>query len=109
LPAQVKPGALWPLAVNKTISARYFGPSPRSPKILVTIDLSYCVERYERVNTPAGSFDAFLMVARQKAFGGADETILREWYAPSLGVIVKYDYRQSAGEGMVAEATSIER
>jgi hypothetical protein len=38
-----------------------------------------------------------------------DATILREWYAPSLGVIVKYDYRQPDGEGMVAEATSIER
>ena len=105
----MKPGALWPLTVNKTISARYFGPSQRSPKNLVTIDLSYRVERYERVDTPAGSFDAFLVVARQKAFGGADETILREWYAPALGVIVKYDYRQPDGAGMVAEATSIER
>lgn len=108
-PVQVKPRALWPLAVNKTIAARYFGPSQRSSRTLVTIDLSYRVERYERLDTSAGRFDAFLVVARQKAIGGSSEIVLREWYAPSPGVIVKYDYRQADGGGEVAEATSISR
>jgi hypothetical protein len=65
----------------------------------IDLDMTYAVERAERVSVPAGEFEAFVL-ARTQAFtdGGtvSRRDTTRIWYAPALHFWVKIESESSA-------------
>ncbi|MBL8663005.1 MAG: hypothetical protein JNM29_09275 [Candidatus Odyssella sp.] len=63
------------------------------------LDMTYAVERAERVGVPAGEFDTFVL-ARTQVFGAggtvARRDVTRIWYAPELRWWVKIETSSSA-------------
>jgi hypothetical protein len=63
------------------------------------LDMTYAVERAERVSVPAGEFDTFVL-ARTQAFTGGGTVSRRDttriWYAPALRWSVKIENESSA-------------
>ena len=67
------------------------------------------IERYERVATRAGTFDAFVVSFEQDGISHRYKGTFRQWYAPAPGVTVKFDLADSDGSNLSAEAVSIHR
>lgn len=106
---QVKPWTLWPLAVGKKISARYDGPG-QDPGFSGSWTVTITVEKFEKVTTKAGTFDAFVVAYQSDQIGRSFRTILRNWYAPDPGVTVKFDYStNNETQRSNGEAISIKR
>lgn len=103
--SQLKPWTLWPLAVGKKISGRYdgagAGPYDGSWLYEVTVD------GYEKVTTKAGTFDVFAVTRKEEALSHSFKSTLRHWYAPEIGVVVKYSYSTSSGTSRASDATAI--
>ena len=63
------------------------------------LDMTYAVERAERVRVPAGEFDTFVL-ARIQAFSGGGTVVRRDtsriWYAPELRWWVKIETSSTA-------------
>jgi hypothetical protein len=101
--AQLKAGAV------RTFPAKLrFEPNPAVPTLAngqpnraysVDLDMTYAVERAERVSVPAGEFDTFVL-ARTQAFTGGGTVSRRDttriWYAPALRFWVKIESESSA-------------
>lgn len=105
---QIKPSTLWPLAVGKKISARYDGPG-QDPGFSGSWMFTITIEKYERLTTKAGTFDAFLVVNQSEQIGRTFKTTRRQWYAPDPGVTVKFETIVNGLSQASAEATSIRR
>lgn len=78
------------------------------------LDMTYAVERAERVSVPAGEFDTFVLSRTQAFSGGGSVTrrdITRIWYAPELRWWVKIETSSSAAGVPVigGDAISIKR
>lgn len=76
------------------------------------LDMTYSVERAERVSVPAGAFDTFVL-ARTQAFIGRDREVMRRdttriWYAPELRWWVKIENESSAAGAPKATGIAIE-
>ena len=90
----------WPLWVGKTWSCR-FVDRVRGGQAL-TMQADYHVEGLDRVEVPAGTFEALRVVRRLRlAEPGAENRFLTRtqvaWYAPELGIEV----RQLLGDTLV--------
>lgn len=105
---QVKPSTLWPLSVGKKISARYDGPGD-NPGFSGSWTFTITVEKYERLMTKAGPFDAFLVVNQSEQIGRSFKTIRRQWYAPDPGVTIKFETITNGTLQSSGEAASIRR
>ncbi len=63
------------------------------------LDMTYAVERAERVSVPAGEFDTFVLMRTQAYTGGGTVTrrdTTRIWYAPELRWWVKIETSSTA-------------
>lgn len=105
---QMKPSRLWPLTVGKKISARYTGANTLGSGTGVW-DFTISVDGYEKVTTPAGTFDAFVVTNKQESLSGNFKSTWRNWYAPEAGVTVKFEYSNNQGSSSKGDAISIKR
>lgn len=103
---QVKPQTIWPLAVGKKLSARYDGAATIGSYTGSWI-FTYTVEKYERITTKAGTFDAFLITRLQDRIDGTFKEKWSQWYALEPGITVRYDYWNSQGRTNKGDAVSI--
>lgn len=76
------------------------------------LDMSYAVERTERVKVPADEFDTFVLL-RTQAFADAAGRVIRRdvsriWYAPALRWWVKIEQSSSALAGVTTTGVAIE-
>jgi hypothetical protein len=76
------------------------------------LDMSYAVERAERVSVPAGDFDSFVLL-RTQAFADSSGRISRRdlsriWYAPALRWWVKIEQSSSTIPGLTSTGVAIE-
>jgi hypothetical protein len=104
---QLKPSTLWPLTVGKKISGLYDGPGTTRQSGRWTN--TFTVEKFEKISTKAGTFDAFVVVWQQDGVTHYFKSTLRQWYAAGPGVIVKFDYNDTEGLTTNGEATSIKQ
>lgn len=75
------------------------------------LDMTYAVERAERVSVPAGDFDAFVLMRTQAYTGGGTVTrrdTTRIWYAPELRWWVKIETSSTAAGVPVITGVAIE-
>lgn len=105
---QMKPSSLWPLTVGKKISARYTGENTLGTGTGVW-DFTISVDGYEKVTTPAGTFDTFVVTNRQESLSSNFKSTWRQWYAPEPGVTVKFEYSNNQGTSSKGDAISIKR
>jgi hypothetical protein len=105
---QVKPSALWPLAVGKKVGGMYDGPSSTT-SYRGTWEITLLVEKAERISTPAGAFDTLVVLQRQQALSHSFKSEFRQWYAPQLGVHVRFQYSDNNAQSATADATSIKQ
>jgi hypothetical protein len=84
---QVKPWTLWPLSVGKKITGRFDGEGTTGPG---SWSETITVDSYEKLTTRAGTFDVFLVTHQEEAISHKYRSTLRQWYAPALGVAVKF-------------------
>ena len=80
---------------------------PKASKGTFTSDVS--VVAYEKINVPAGEFDAFKLVEKRAMRGVAIDvqTNLTSWYAPAANAIVKSVYvNPSLGSTLTTELVS---
>jgi hypothetical protein len=105
---QTRAWTLWPLQVGKKITGRYDGaggdPGDWGSWLYTTE-----VEKYERISTDAGDFDAFVIAQKEEALGDTFKGVSREWYVPALGVSVKTTYSDNQGSDEWQEAVSISK
>lgn len=103
---QVKPQAIWPLSVGKKLSARYDGAATIG-SYQGSWTFTYTVDKYERITTKAGTFDAFLITRLQDRIDGTFKEKWSQWYAPEPGVVVRYDYWNNQGRTNKGDAVAI--
>jgi hypothetical protein len=103
---QVKPQTIWPLSVGKKISARYDGAATVG-SYQGSWTFTYTVEKYEKITTKAGTFDAFLITRLQDGIGSTFREKWSQWYAPELGISVRYDYWNNQGRTNKGDAVAI--
>lgn len=100
---QLKPWTLWPLAVGKKLSARYDGAGGSAFQGAWLIEAT--VDGYERITTKIGTFDTFVVTRKEEALSHSFKSTLRHWYAPELGVVIKYSVSDSQGTNRASDAT----
>jgi hypothetical protein len=105
---QLKAETLWPLAVGKKIVARYDGAgslagSQGSWQNVVTVD------SYEKVTTKAGTFDVFVVTKQEEALSHKYRSTFKQWYAPALGVSVKFSFTDNNGANRSGELVTIQQ
>lgn len=103
---QTKPWDLWPLTVGKKMTGRFDGPGS-DPGFTGSWLYTTVVEKQERLRTPAGVFDVFVVARKEEALGGTFKSTMREWYAPKLGVSVKTSYSDNNAVDNAQEAVAI--
>jgi hypothetical protein len=75
------------------------------------LDMTYAVERAERVSVPAGAFDTFVLLRTQAFAGGGTVTrrdTTRIWYAPELRWWVKIETSSTAAGAPVITGVAVE-
>jgi len=104
--SQVKPWTFWPLAVGKKFTGQFSGAG-NTPGYQGTWDDTAVVERFEKVVTKAGTFDAFVVTKKEQALSHNYKSTSTAWYAPEPGVIVKYTFTDNQGINRSSEAIAI--
>lgn len=91
----------FPLSVGKSWSSLYQTTVPSGAKLRAEMQVK--VESWEKVKVPAGEFDAFRLRGtgwnNGVSFTGSLRMEQTLWYAPSIGRMVRSDYRDWAGSG----------
>ncbi len=75
------------------------------------LDMTYAVERAERVSVPAGEFDTFVLMRTQAFTGGGTVSrrdTTRIWYAPELRWWVKIETSSTAAGAPVITGVAID-
>ena len=103
---QVKSSTLWPLTVGKKLTGRYEGVGTDSTGTGSWSE-TVTVDSYEKLTTKAGTFDVFVITRKEDALSSTFKSTLRQWYAPALGVTVKFTFVNNSGANRAAEAVSI--
>lgn len=102
---QLKPWTLWPLHVGKKLTGRFDGTGGNA-SYQGTWYYTVNVDAYERLSVKAGTFDTFV-VSRTEEGANKYRSTLKQWYAPSLGVTVKYSFTDNQGANRSADVISI--
>ncbi|MEM1299148.1 MAG: hypothetical protein AAGH68_07680 [Pseudomonadota bacterium] len=93
--------ALWPLETGKT--AAFLRTAPNGDKARVVIR----VAGRETLETPAGSFDTYLMEGRVNHLtGAAYDANVKAWWAPDPGWVVRATGSDSTGRSLSSEVVS---
>lgn len=103
---QLKPEALWPLAIGKKLVGRYDGAGAQGQG---SWQNTITVEGYEKVTTKAGTFDAFVVTKVEEGLSNKYRSSTKVWYAPELAVTVKFTFTNSSGANLSGELVSIKQ
>lgn len=87
--------ALIPLEVGKKVTFQLTGADDKG--IQTNWINTLAVEKYEKTETPAGTFDAFVILYRQQLFAGGGAWERRFWYSPEVGYVVNSKYTMVQG------------
>jgi hypothetical protein len=86
---------LVPLAVGKSVSFQNAGADDKGNN--VTWTETFAVEKYETVETRAGTWPCFVILHREQIMSGTGTFEKRWWYSPEVGYAVKFTYRTVQG------------
>ena len=103
---QLKPWTLWPLSVGKKLSGRYDGAG-NTPGFQGSWLNEVTVDGFEKITTKAGTFDVFVVTKKEEALSHQYKSTWRQWYAPELGVSVKFTFSDNQGTNRASEAVAI--
>jgi hypothetical protein len=104
---QIKPWTLWPLTVGKKINGRFDGVGNSIAFGHGSWRQTITVDAYERITVKAGTFDVFVISRYEEGINNSTRRMLRAWYAPVPGVVVKGTLTESGGPGGSLELASI--
>ena len=85
----------WPLAVGKAWTAKYRYLNQATGQA-TDVQFEVRVESYEKVGTPAGSFDTYRISMTSPM------AKLTRWYSPKLGILVKDRFERTAANPLGA-------
>jgi len=103
---KIKSSSLWPLTVGKKLTGRYEGVGDNTTGT-GSWNETITVDSYEKVTTKAGTFDVFVVTRKEDSLSSNYKSTARSWYAPTLGVTVKFTFVNNNGTNRAAEAVSI--
>lgn len=103
---QVKPWTLWPLSVGKRINGRYDGAGSVAGYSGTWFE-TVSVDAFETIVTKAGRFDVFVVTRKEEAVSHRFRSTFRQWYAPALGMTVKFSFEDNQGTNRASEAIAI--
>jgi hypothetical protein len=86
---------LVPLQVGKTVQFQKAGADDKGNN--VTWLETYSVEKYEKHETPAGPFDAFVILWTEQIQHGTGTWESRWWYSPQTGCVLRFKFRNVQG------------
>jgi hypothetical protein len=85
-----------PLQVGKSITYETSGASNSGSDGAWTYKVS--IERFENVSTPAGKFPSYVILSVENSFSAGGSRLERRWwYSPTVGHIVKFEYKLISG------------
>jgi hypothetical protein len=94
---------LWPLAPGKQVSFLRTAPDGQQARVLIR------VAGRETVETPAGTFDAWLLDGRvENVTGPRHSAQVRAWWAPDPGWVVRAEGGDSLGNALSSQAVAID-
>ncbi len=89
---------LWPLEKGKRVVFLRTAPDGQRARIVITVAGS------ERITTPAGSFDTYILDGRLENIGGPTYSAqVRAWWAPGRGWVVRAKGGDSSGNSLSSE------
>jgi hypothetical protein len=95
--------ALWPLAPGKQVTFLRTAPDGQQARVMIRV-----IGR-ETIETPAGSFDAWLLDGRvENVTGPRRSAQVRAWWAPEPGWVVRAEGGDSLGNTLSSEAVAID-
>lgn len=97
-----KYNGLWPLAIGKTVSFARTRERDGN-KWLHTIS----VVKIEKVSTPAGNFEAYVVEEQARSTSGNWSATSRHWWAPAIGYIVRSEEAENDGKWSKSSLTAI--
>lgn len=106
---QVKPWTLWPLTVGKKLTGRFDGVGSNPGFGGGTWYETVTVDAHEKLTTKAGVFDVFVVTRNEEAISHRYKSTFRQWYAPDLGMTVKFSFTDNQGAKRAGEAVAIRR
>jgi hypothetical protein len=86
---------LVPLEVGKKLEFQVSGADDKGQPTNWLNTLA--VEKYEKTTSPAGTFDAFVILSQTRLFSGGGTWERRFWYAPDVGYVVNSKYTMVQG------------
>ena len=96
-------GALWPLQPGKQVRFRRIDAGGQAAEVTISVTGT------ERLATPLGEFETYVLDGRIQHVGGAPYSAqMRSWWAPGLGWVIKTaggDSRGNTFESQIADFT----
>lgn len=86
---------LLPLHVGKSVQFQKAGGDDKGNS--VTWQETYSIEKYEKHETPAGTFDAFVILWTEQIQNGSGTWESRWWYSPQTGCVLRFQFRNVQG------------
>lgn len=97
-----KYAALWPLEVGKEVTFLRWRAAGSKSQITIIVSGT------ETVTTPAGTFDTYVLTGKIKNIeGNRWSASVTDWWAPSVGWIVKKQTKETDGDFSKLEVTEI--
>jgi hypothetical protein len=94
-------GIVQPLEVGRSSEGVYQGRNPAGAQFRIKLEST--VAAREKLATPAGEFDAFRIESRGYlsglSFQGGFAFVQKQWYAPAIDRIVRYEYKEQRTMG----------
>ena len=95
--------ALWPLETGKQVSFLRTEPDGSQDRVVIS------VAGIERIETPAGGFDTYLLRGRITSVTGPQWSAqVDAWWAPDPGWVVRASGRDSDGRELSSEVKAID-
>jgi hypothetical protein len=86
---------LVPLQVGKKVAFQKTGADDKGN--MVTWQESFSIENYEKMETPAGTFDTFVILWTEQIQNKTGTWEHRWWYSPEVGYVVRHRFQTVQG------------
>lgn len=103
---QLKSWTLWPLQVGKKLTGRYDGPSTNASYQGSWYE-TVTVDGFEKVTTKTGTYDVFVVTRKEDAVSHNYKSTFKQWYAPAVGLAVKFSFTDNQGANRTGETVAI--
>ncbi len=95
--------ALWPLEKGKRVAFLRTAPDGKKSRMVIT------VAGTERITTPAGTFDTWILDGRLESVDGPTYSAqVRAWWAPGPGWVIRAKGGDSLGNTLASEVVAFE-